>query len=179
MVNFLLYFRVGDNSTTIYDLCRLIFLIQSFAMRFELQLCTALTLATSLSLAARFLSAQIITGKKISCGVSGLQGFGDPCGFQYYDAAFVGRIISLEELPADEFRLVVSPKEVFKGDLAATVTLTRRSGACMPEICNRAGMAFLGLFGADRIIPPAMPMAGYRKPNPQNAIFPINRQFMK
>lgn len=72
-------------------------------------------------------------GKKISCAVSGLSGFGDSCGFEYYEAAFVGTIISDEELPGDEFQLVVSPTEIFKGDLPATVKLTTRSGACMPE----------------------------------------------
>jgi hypothetical protein len=98
----------------------------------------ALSTFTLLIVALRSISAQLTweqdyRGRKISCGVSGLRGFGDPCGFENYDAAFVGRIISSEELPGDEFQLVVSPTEKFKGDLPATVTLRTRSGACMPE----------------------------------------------
>jgi hypothetical protein len=87
---------------------------------------------------AKLASAQIIweqdyRGKKISCGVSGLSGFGDSCGFEYDDADFVGKILSYEELPADEFHLTVSPTEIFKGDLPGIVEMSTRSGACMSK----------------------------------------------
>jgi hypothetical protein len=107
-------------------------------MRFRFHFRAALALVWLFLLLALTASAQIMweqeyRGKTIGCAVSGLHGFGDSCGFEYYDAAFVGRILSYEELPGDEFRLVVSPTEVFNGELPATVKLTTRSGACMPE----------------------------------------------
>src|SRR5215469_14134190 len=103
------------------------------------KLSLALSTLTMLIVAPSFMSAQSTSEeetvrKLLSCGVfSHLSGFGDSCGFDYYDAAFVARIISTKELPGNEFQLVVSPTEIFKGDLPDIVTLTTRSGACLPE----------------------------------------------
>jgi len=94
----------------------------------------ALWLGASKPISAQITWEQEYRGKTVSCGVSGMMGFGDDCGFENYDAAFVGKILSDDELPGDEFRLAVSPTEIFKGDLPAVVKITTRSGACMPEI---------------------------------------------
>lgn len=102
------------------------------------------TLALALGLVATWASlaisapAQIVWdqdyhGKKITCAVSGLRGFGDDCGFKYYDAAFLGTIVSIRELPQDEFQLTVRPTEVFKGEVPSIVTVTTTQGACFPE----------------------------------------------
>lgn len=101
-------------------------------LSFALSTLTVVIVAFS-SVSAQITWEQDYRGKKISCGVSGLSGFGDACGFQNFDVAFIGRIISIEELPGDEFQLLVNPTEIFKGDLPAAVSLTTRSGACMSE----------------------------------------------
>lgn len=100
-------------------------------LEFALRIVTACA-CLAISAPAQILLLQEYRGKQITCGISGLRGFGDDCGFKYYDSAFLGTIVSIRELPQDEFQLVVRPTEVFKSEVPSIVTVTTTQGACFP-----------------------------------------------
>lgn len=85
-------------------------------------------------------SAQIVEyreyrGKKIMCVLSGLQGWGSPCGTDgSYSYIFVGSVLSATEISDTEKRLQVVPQEIFLGDSTSELTVTTDQGACLPEI---------------------------------------------
>jgi hypothetical protein len=74
-------------------------------------------------------------GKKIMCVLSGLQGWGSPCGTDgNYAYIFLGSVISATQISDTEKRLQVAPQEIFLGDSASELTVTTNQGACLPEI---------------------------------------------
>jgi hypothetical protein len=85
-------------------------------------------------------SAQIMEerqyhGTTITCMLSGLQGWGSPCGTDgNYAYIFVGSVLSATEISDTEKRLQITPEKIFLGDPATPLTVTTNQGACLPEI---------------------------------------------
>lgn len=74
-------------------------------------------------------------GKTITCMLSGLRGWGSPCGTDgNYVYIFVGSVLSVTEISETERDLQLSPHEVFLGDNASRVEVTTNQGACLPEL---------------------------------------------
>lgn len=85
-------------------------------------------------------SAQIMEerqfhGKKITCMLSGLMGWGRPCGTDgNYAYIFVGSVLSATDISETEKRLQIAPLEVFRGDPTNVLTVATNQGACLPDI---------------------------------------------
>jgi hypothetical protein len=83
--------------------------------------------------------AQIIemrehNGKELVCAMSGLRSFAEPCGTDGYDAyIFTGSIVSVANAPENEKRLVLTPEEVFLGNVPAELTVTTNQGECLAD----------------------------------------------
>jgi hypothetical protein len=74
-------------------------------------------------------------GKKIMCVMSGLRGWGSPCGTDgNYAYIFVGSVVSATEISDTDKRLQVTPDEMFLGNATNQLTITTSQGACLPEI---------------------------------------------
>lgn len=74
-------------------------------------------------------------GKTITCALSGLRGWGSPCGTDgNYVYIFVGSVLSLTEISETERSLQVIPHEVFLGDDTSQLDVTTNQGACLPDI---------------------------------------------
>jgi hypothetical protein len=94
------------------------------------------------SLSART-SAQIFEmreyhGKPITCSRSGLIGWYKNCGTDhFYSQIFRGAIQSLTSIEVgefDEFRLVLQPEEIFRGEVPQDFTVTTNEGLCLPPV---------------------------------------------
>jgi Carboxypeptidase regulatory-like domain len=100
----------------------------------------ALILSFSAVLGIAHASGQIIElreyhGKTISCVVSGLRGWGTPCGIDGgYTYVFVGSVLSVNEISSSEKRLQLLPEEVFLGAPASQLTAVTSQGDCLPDI---------------------------------------------
>jgi hypothetical protein len=88
-------------------------------------------------------SAQIIEireyhGRQIACSRSGLIGWYTNCGADdFYSQIFLGSVQSIKPIKVgefDEFRLILKPEEVFRGDVPANFTVNTSQGECLPEI---------------------------------------------
>jgi hypothetical protein len=83
--------------------------------------------------------AQIIemrehNGKQLFCAKSGLRGFAEPCGTDGYKAyIFIGSILSVADAPDNEKRLVLTPEEVFLGDVPAELAVTTNQSECLAD----------------------------------------------
>jgi hypothetical protein len=83
--------------------------------------------------------AQIIemrehNGKEIDCVRSGLRSFAEPCGTDGYEAyIFIGSILSVADAPENEKRLVLTPEEVFLGNVPAELMVTTNQGECLAD----------------------------------------------
>jgi len=97
-------------------------------------------LAIVLFAIARPLSSQIIEmreykGKTISCALSGLRGWGEPCGSdENYAFIFAGTVLSTTDISDTEKTLQLAPHEMFRGAPTTQLTVTTEQGACLPEI---------------------------------------------
>lgn len=100
----------------------------------------AFVAAVVFDLAPSPLFAQIIfdeeyRGQRISCALSGLRGWGSPCGTGGgYTDIFMGSILSVTELLNTERVLLVRPEEVFLGNPAGDLTVTTTQGACFEAV---------------------------------------------
>jgi hypothetical protein len=100
----------------------------------------ALTILATTIWAAPSCSSQIIEerqyrGKTITCMLSGLQGWGNPCGTDgNYAYIFVGAVLSATEISEKEKRLQITPQEIFLGEPTSQLAVTTNQGACLPEI---------------------------------------------
>jgi Carboxypeptidase regulatory-like domain len=89
---------------------------------------------------ARPLSSQIIEmreykGKTISCGRSGLRGWGETCGLDAdYTYIFTGTVLSRSDISDAEKRLQVTPHEMFRGVPATQLTVVTEQDDCLPEL---------------------------------------------
>jgi hypothetical protein len=84
---------------------------------------------------AQIMEDRVYRGKTITYMLSGLQGWGSPCGTDgNYAYIFVGSVQSATEISETEKRLQVTPEEMFLGDAASRLTITTNQGACLPEI---------------------------------------------
>jgi hypothetical protein len=101
-------------------------------------LSSALAAVAVLALCPRA-SSQIIeertyNGRQITCGLSGLFGFGRSCGTQNDEDVFVGTILSVKQVSEYEMDVTLRPEEVFKGAPSAPLNITTSQGICLPEI---------------------------------------------
>lgn len=100
----------------------------------------AIIVLGALICAIPYASAQIIEdreyrGKKIMCMLSGLRGWGSPCGTDgNYAYIFVGSVLSATEISDSEKLLQLMPQEIFLGDAASQLKVTTNQGDCLPEI---------------------------------------------
>jgi hypothetical protein len=84
---------------------------------------------------AQIMEERQYRGKKITCMLSGLMGWGRPCGIDgNYAYIFVGSVLSATEVSETEKRLQLTTQEIFLGDPASELTVTTNQGACLPEI---------------------------------------------
>lgn len=98
---------------------------------------------------AQIMEERQFRGKTITCMLSGLQGWGRPCGTDgNYAYILVGSVLSATEISETEKRLVLAPEEVFLGDPASQLTVITNQGACLPEILPRDQWLFY-LFRSD------------------------------
>lgn len=85
--------------------------------------------------AAQIIEEREYRGKTITCALSGLRGWGSPCGTDGdYAYIFVGSVVSATEISETEKRLQVLPQELFLGNANSELTVTTSQGACLPEI---------------------------------------------
>lgn len=74
-------------------------------------------------------------GKTIWCALSGLSGWGSPCGTDgNYVYIFVGSVLSVTEISETERSVQLTPHEVFLGDDASQLEVATNQGACLPEL---------------------------------------------
>jgi hypothetical protein len=85
--------------------------------------------------AGQIVEAREYRGRTITCALSGLRGWGSPCGTDgNYVYIFVGSVLSVTEISETERSLQLTPHEVFLGDGVSQLEVTTNQGACLPEI---------------------------------------------
>jgi hypothetical protein len=97
---------------------------------------TAMTPLFSLNASAQIVMMQEVNGKWIGCASSGLRGYGDSCGGEYYDSVFIGTVVAVKESGDGEKLLTLRPEEIFRGTVGNEITAVTSQGECLPEIHN-------------------------------------------